>query len=753
MKTICLAVFLFTLSSVIAQETLPIVPMPSSVKVMHGQFELNEATIFVLEGSGLEGSASFFNDYLRTFYGFSLKTAKADAGANSIVLNFERMDFPIPGAYKLEVTNDRIYISGDNEAGVFYGIQTLIQLLPIVKKKSLLVQQVNIADGPRFSYRGMHLDVARHFFSVGQVKKFIDLLAYHKFNKFHWHLTDDQGWRIEIKKYPLLTEIGSCRAQTQVGRMGNDLYDSTKYCGFYTQDEAREIVQYAAARYITVIPEIDIPGHSLAAMAAYPFLGCTKGPYKVRETWGVASEVLCAGNDSTYYFMQDVLDEIMTIFPSKYIHIGGDECPKEKWKECPICQQRIKIEHLKNEEQLQSWFTHRIGNYVNAKGRKIIGWDEILEGGLAPNAVVMSWRGESGGVAAAKLGHDVIMTPEKPLYLNFSQSRNEDSVTQGGYNSLEDVYRYVPVPESLSDSQAIHILGAQGNCWTEYISNSAKLEYMLFPRMAALSESVWSPLSKKDWASFEERLPKLLERYRFQSINYSDAHYGLQTEILAGEKNEILWKLTTRNKQAGIIYVIDSNTNASFKYKQPVRVGRPGLYGAALTGADNKIISNWTWQKFKPNLATGSNISLAIEPNKSYSLGGAFSLIDGIQNEQGMLKASQFLGFNGRDFEAVIDLRRKQPVKEIILHAFEQKISWIYRPQAVSISVSADGKTYRELASGLSATGMRNLRYAQPVGAYIRFIRVKAKNKGMIQAGELGAGHNAWLFVDEIEVL
>ncbi len=735
-----------------AQTNINIVPIPAEIKAGKGNFIITPNTAIVLEGGNLENTAAYLNEYLSKNYGFSLKMVKRSKGKNQIVLNYERLDYPLPGSYTMDVKDKEVYIAGDNEAGVFYGIQTLIQLLPPMKSTALRIPQLYISDRPRFGYRGMHLDVARHFFSVDYVKKYIDFLSLHKFNNFHWHLTDDQGWRIEIKKYPNLTETGSCRNQTLVGRYGSDKYDSTRYCGYYTQEQIKEIVKYAAARYITIIPEIDIPGHCVAALTSYPFLGCTKGPYKVMETWGVSPDVLCAGNDSSYVFVQDVLDEVMQLFPSEYIHIGGDECPKEKWKTCPVCQQRIKEEKLQNEHELQSYFTKRIEKYVNSKGRKIIGWDEILEGGIAPNAAIMSWRGEAGGIAAAKQNHYVVMTPENPFYINHSQTRNEDSVTQGQYNPIENVYNYDPVSKELDTKQAKYILGGQGNLWSEYLDNEKKLEYMLFPRISAVAEVLWSPKQKRSWPDFEKRLPAILDRYKFQGINYSTAYYDLQPTVMASEKNEIRWKLESRNKDGKIIYVLDSNTNASFKYAGPIPIPKTGLYGAALTNNDNKIISSWVWQYFNLNLATGKKISLSTEPNKSYSLGGAFTLVDGIQNEKGMLRSAQFLGFNGKDMEAIIDLGNDQPVTQIILHSFEQKGSWIYKPAAVSFYKSDDGINFSAIDAPVNMSGIKNLLYQASFQLNARYIKIIAKNNGIITAGEPGAGNNAWLFVDEIEV-
>ncbi|MEO6671105.1 MAG: family 20 glycosylhydrolase [Ferruginibacter sp.] len=752
MKPFVIVLFLCAPLFLKAQTNINIVPSPAEIKPGKGNFVLTPNTNLVLEGNNLEHTAAFFNDYLAKNYGFTLKITNKKQNKNAIVLNFERLDFPIPGAYNMGINDKEIYIAGDNEAGVFYGIQTLIQLLPPVKKQALNIPQLSINDHPRFAWRGMHLDVARHIFSVPYVKKYIDWLALHKFNTFHWHLTDDQGWRVEIKKYPKLTEVGSCRNQTLVGRFGSDKYDSTKYCGYYTQEEIKDILQYATARYITIVPEIDMPGHCVAALTAYPYLGCSKGPYKVMETWGVASDVVCAGNDSSYTFMQDVLEEVMQLFPSEYIHIGGDECPKEKWKTCPVCQQKIKDEKLKDEHELQSYFTRRIEKFVNSKGRKIIGWDEILEGGLAPNAAIMSWRGESGGITAAKQSHYVVMTPENPFYINHSQTRNEDSVTQGQYNPIENVYNYDPVPKNLDDKQAKYILGAQGNLWSEYLDNEKKLEYMLFPRIAAVAEVLWSPKQNKNWPDFEKRLPGILERYKFQGVNYSTAYYDLQPAVSPYGKNEIAWKLESRNKEGEIIYVLDSNMNATHHYDGPVRIIKSGLYGAAVTNNKKEIISNWIWQHFDLNLATGKRISLLTAPNTSYSLGGAFTLVDGIQNDKGMLRSAQFLGFNGKDLEAIIDLGENKNISEIILHAFEQKGSWIYKPSAVSFYQSDNGLNFSPIESPVNMAGTKNLFYKINVELKTRFIRIIAKNNGTIAPGEPGGGNNAWLFVDEIEV-
>lgn len=506
--------------------SLNIIPKPLSAKVKAGNFKLDKNTKIVLNDEGDRNTADFFNDYLKSFYGLSLEIT-GSAAKNFISFSTKKF-IKAPDNeehYTLNSSSKSIDVSGDSYAGTFRGMQSIIQLLPVKKSSSLNIPAVSISDQPRLVYRGLMLDVARHFFTIEFVKKYIDFIALHKMNRFHWHLTDDQGWRIEIKKHPKLTEIGGYREGTIIGRYPGTGNDSLHYGGFYTQEEIKEVVEYAAKRYITVIPEIEMPGHGMAALTSYPDLGCTGGPYKVRQTWGVEEDVYCAGNDSTFALLQDVLDEVIPLFPSEYIHIGGDECPKTRWKTCPKCQKRIKDNNLKDEHGLQSYFIQRIEKYVNSKGKKIIGWDEILEGGLAPNATVMSWRGEAGGIEAAKQDHDVIMTPGTHVYLDHAQSKNEDSVTIGGYLSIQKVYSYEPVPRVLTDQQKKHILGAQGNVWTEYMGNPRKVEYMIFPRLTALSEVLWSDPAGRSWNEFEKRLAQQFKRYDLWNANYSKALY------------------------------------------------------------------------------------------------------------------------------------------------------------------------------------------------------------------------------------
>jgi hexosaminidase len=420
----------------------------------------------------------------------------------------------------LIVSDNVITIKAPNPNGIFYGVESLYQLLPPEALGKSLTEGVNwsvpcvlIEDKPRFPWRGMHLDVGRHFFSIDFIKKYIDLLASYKMNIFHWHLTEDQGWRIEIKKYPKLTNIGSQRKETTG--------DSTPYGGYYTQQQIREVVKYAKEKFVTIVPEIEMPGHSLAALTAYPELSCTGGPFEVGTTWGVFEDVYCAGNNKTFEFLKDVLAEVIGLFPGKYIHIGGDECPKTRWKNCPKCQRRIKVNKLKNEEELQSYFIRKIDKFLTSKGKKLIGWDEILEGGLSPGATVMSWRGTEGGIAAANAGHDVVMNPTSHCYFDYYQGSPErEPKAIGGFLPLDTVYAFEPVPPNLTAKRIKYILGAQGNVWTEYIADENQAEYMVLPRMLAMSEVTWSDKDSRNFEDFTNRLRSHYARFDIRGYNY-----------------------------------------------------------------------------------------------------------------------------------------------------------------------------------------------------------------------------------------
>ena len=510
-----------------------IIPNPQQIAVCQdAPFRLDKGTriLYSQADSLLEHNAAFLSEYIAQATGYRLETAPLEAGADvegAIVLSLNDSIADKEG-YVLHVSPGKITIDGRTANGVFYGVQALRKSIPAqAPDNAILLPAATIQDAPRFAYRGMHLDVCRHFFPVEFVKRYIDLLALHNMNVFHWHLTDDQGWRIEIKKYPKLTEVGSMRSRTVIGRNSGE-YDNTPHGGYYTQEQAREIVEYARQRYITVIPEVDLPGHMLAALAAYPELGCTGGPYEVCPEWGVFEDVLCLGNDETLLFLEGVMNEITDIFPSEYIHIGGDEVPRTRWEQCPKCQKRIRDEHLKSdkehsaEDRLQSYCMKRMADYLAAKGRKVIGWDEILEGDIPADATVMSWRGSAGGIEAARMGHDVVMVPNNYCYFDYYQSLDteHEPFAIGGYVPVDHVYSFEPTA-SLTDEQKKHILGAQANLWTEYIPTTEYAEYMVLPRMAALAEVQWTQPERKDYDDFLARLNHLVRFYQRDGYNYA----------------------------------------------------------------------------------------------------------------------------------------------------------------------------------------------------------------------------------------
>ena len=515
----------------------PIIPKPQKLVEQPGSFVFNDSTNLIFDKSKPE--LLQLAEYVHQQFGVPMGvpfTENLNAESNALILKLDAQLKGKEGSYRLTITPDKIEIVAAGARGLFYGLQSLRQLLPYAIESRDLVEGVQwqvpcaqIEDGPRFPYRGMHLDVGRHFFPVSFIKKYIDLLALQKMNYFHWHLTEDQGWRIEIKKYPRLTQVGAFRKQTLTthGAEKPYIYDGQPYGGYYTQDQIREVVDYARKRFVTIVPEIEMPGHSSAALAAYPELGCTGGPYKVQDRWGIFKDVYCAGNEKTFQFLEDVLSEVVELFPGKYIHIGGDECPKDRWKACPKCQARIKAEGLKDEHELQSYFIQRIEKFLLTKNRYIIGWDEILEGGLAPQATVMSWRGIKGGIAAAKQHHDVIMTPTSHCYLNFYQA---DPATQplaiGGFTTLQKVYFYEPIPQELTPEEAKYILGAQGNVWTEYIETGDEVEYMAFPRASALAEVVWTAREQKNWFDFLSRLEGFYRHLYALGVNYFRGNRG-----------------------------------------------------------------------------------------------------------------------------------------------------------------------------------------------------------------------------------
>lgn len=511
---------------------IAILPKPAHVMVNDGLFEIRKNTKIIVD-SETEPLGEMLRTLLSPSMGFELDVSDGDPVRNSIQLLVDPSLKELEAeGYCLTVDKKRVLIEAHAVAGIFYGMQTLRQLLPAEIFSEVASEDIRwavpcvvIKDFPRFKWRGMHLDVCRHFMPVEFIKKYIDLIAIHKMNRLHLHLTDDQGWRIEIKKYPKLAEISAWRDETIVGHYSDEprKFDGQSHGGFYTHDDIREIVSYAKERYVTIVPEIEMPGHGQAALAAYPEISCTGGPFKVSTIWGIRKEVYCAGNEKTFEFMENVLGEVLDLFPGEYIHVGGDECPKDRWEECQKCQSRIHSEGLQDEHELQSYFIKRIEKFLNDNNRRLIGWDEILEGGLAPNATVMSWRGEEGGIAAAREGHDVVMTPYSHTYFDYYQADPENEpLAIGGLLPLEKVYSYDPVPAELNEQQRHHILGVQGQVWTEYISTPEKAEYMAFPRACAMAEIGWTPADQKDYELFSSTLLRHLKRLDFMNVNYRE---------------------------------------------------------------------------------------------------------------------------------------------------------------------------------------------------------------------------------------
>ncbi len=525
MKTIAVAVLSLVLSSISAAQdassSLPIVPTPVSVRLGAGHFTLAPG-VTVRASSADAATAEFLRAHLRETWRQGASPHAAASG--TITLTSAGSEALPPEGYRLAISPTSVTIVGRG-AGLFYGVQSLLQLIPANPHTTVELPAAVVEDHPRFAYRGMHLDVSRHFFSVDEVKRYIDVMAAYKLNNFHWHLTDDNGWRVEIRKYPRLTQVGGFRAQTTIGHYFDrnpQWYDATRHGGFYTQDEIRDVVRYAAARHVNIVPEIEMPGHATAAIAAYPELGCEPDkPLRVAETFGVWTSVFCP-TETTFTFLQNVLSEVVELFPSTYIHVGGDETPKDAWKRSAFAQQLIRDKQLKDEHGLQSYFVQRIESFLSSKGRRIIGWDEILEGGLAPNATVMSWRGEEGGIAAAREKHDVIMASSRNhLYFNDRPTSRSDVEALSAAETLRDLYVYDPVPSVLTADEAAHVKGVTGAIWTEYVRTPARLEYTLLPRMLALSEIAWTPLARKDYARFTERqLPRQLARLDAAGYEY-----------------------------------------------------------------------------------------------------------------------------------------------------------------------------------------------------------------------------------------
>ncbi|SHM82594.1 hexosaminidase [Chitinophaga jiangningensis] len=729
--------------------TAALIPLPV-------QTQWTTETVTISHNTAIEtdaataGLAVLLHTYIEEQLGIAL-TAQAK---NRIVLRVDTTLQLPPEGYQLQAANNEVRITAYSTDGIVHGIATLRQLWQL-KQKELIVPGVLIKDYPRFAYRGMHLDVGRHFFTVDYLKTLIDQLALYKINNFHWHLTDDQGWRIEIKRYPKLQSIAAWRDQTLIGHKKElpHQFDGRRYGGFYTQDEIREVVAYATARHINVIPEIEMPGHALAALAAYPQLGCTKGPYKTAQFWGIFDEVFCAGNDSTFTFLEDVLDEVFALFPSQYIHLGGDECPKVRWAKCPACQQRMKSEHLKNEDELQSYFVKRIAQYIQSKGRKVVGWDEILEGGLAHGATVMSWRGVEGAVEAAKQQHHVIMTPEDELYFDHYQSLYAvEPTAAGGYTPLREVYDYDPLHAAGDTALLPYISGMQGQMWSEYLPTAQQANYMIYPRMLAMAERAWSTQQTRDYNDFLKRVAVHQQLLKSKGIAGADVHNEITYRLDSLERGALNISLQTTAANAVIRYTTNGRAPeaTSPRYEGPLRLTHTTTLRAALF-ADGKQVYREFQQVFAISKSTGAKISIKADPNTKYNA-NASTLVNGITGTH-RFNDGQWLGFSKRDLDAVIDLGTPQPVKVVATNVLNYHWQKMWAPTILEFQYSNDGVHYLPMTKTKTflLNGINNVRIqVKPVKA--RYIRVYAKNKGVIPAGEYGAGGNAMLLMDEISI-
>lgn len=552
MRAFFLILSLIITVHVYSSNTLPIIPQPKSITVKSGYFSLSQSIRISSNNSEFNTSIELFNQFLQSNYNIQLETVNKKS---DIVI--EQNDQLGEEGYSLVVSEKKINIKG-NGAGIFYAFKTLEQLIKY-DNGVFQIPACEIIDEPRFNYRGLMLDVGRYYYSTDYIKQFIDLMSHYKLNKFHWHLTEDQGWRIEIKQYPELTKKAVWRNSTQIHR--DKTQDNVPHGGFYRQEEIKGIVQYAKDRMITVIPEIEMPGHSMAALSVYPELSCT-GMIPTKNEWGIFPDIYCAGNDSTFIFLENVLSEVIELFPGEYIHIGGDEAPKRRWEQCPKCQQRINDEKLKGVHELQSYFVKRIEKFLNSKGRKIIGWDEILEGGLNTSATVMSWRGEKGGIAAAKAGHNVIMAPAEYLYLDYYQAKDRsiEPYCHGGNLPLSKVYNYEPYSSELASEEHKFIIGVQANLWTEYIHSESKANYMLFPRVLALSEIAWSDQKDKCYNSFTTRLPRRLHALEKKGVLFRIPEVQVSKDLLSDNSYKIILSSLVENS---LIFFTTDGSNPS----------------------------------------------------------------------------------------------------------------------------------------------------------------------------------------------
>ena len=767
MKT-CFALFIsFVLvyQSTNAQMKPSIIPQPVKLQLNNGSFQLDkDVTIkYPIAQSSLMPAVDYFVASIHEISGIQLKVNKTINKNIELVID---QNLPLNSeGYQLKVTAQHIQIKAKGYAGIIYAFQSLLQTVPQVRTNAKLeIPCMEIEDEPRFKWRGMHLDVSRHFFPPALIKTYINLMAAYKLNTFHWHLVDDQGWRIEIKKYPKLTSVGAWRVDQTALTWGSRPQampgEDPSYGGFYTQEQIKEIIAYAAIRNITIVPEIEMPGHSAAAIASYPELSCSGMP-QLPMTGGNYKDIssnYCAGNEATFHFIEEVLAEVIELFPSKFIHIGGDEVDKTDWQKCAKCQARIKKEGLKNEDELQSYFIKRIEKFINSKNRKVIGWDEILEGGLAPDAAVMSWRGEKGGIEAAKMNHFVVMTPGEPCYFDHYQSGPEgEPLAIGGFNTLKKVYDYEPIPKEINQEKQQYVLGAQANLWTEFITTTEGVEYMVLPRMLALAEVVWSPADAKNWTDFNRRLKYHFNAFDQKGLHYSPGNFTVDIRPIS-KNNQLSVELLTESPEAKIYYTTDGSlpTISSNLYQQSFPV-TSSLTIKAITVLNGKTMNlKPAEQSFVTHLALGAEVKYKTPYSKYYPANGPNTLTDGIRGK--LSHRQSWHGIDNNDLVATIDLGKLKEIKSISLGCLQNYNSWIFMPASVLFEISEDGqyfttisKVENDIPLDYKAATIKDFK-VMANGKKARYITVSAQKIDGCPKGHPGEGKPAWIFADEIIV-
>ncbi len=754
-KVICLVVSQLVFFNLIMQAQR-IIPCPRSQSEQENKTEdvkVSDIRFISADSKALEADCKVFAEFLTRMGYQPIEQKESTTNAIHLITDTGMQD----EEYRMQCKSDQVVEIRGGKDGVFYGLMSMLQLMQEGHRQAGL-SVPDLHDFPAYGWRGMHLDVCRHFFPKEFVKKYIDILAMHKMNTFHWHLTDDQGWRIEIKKYPKLTEIGSKRKESMVEK-NFDPYigDGIPVEGFYTQEDIKEVVAYAQSRHVTVVPEIEMPGHAQAALSAYPQYSCNKQPLEPLTKWGVSDDVFCT-DDATIRFLEDILDEVIALFPSKYIHIGGDEVPKTRWKVCPVCQQTMKKNHLKDEHELQSYFIKKIDTYVTSKGRNIIGWDEILEGGLAPNAAVMSWRGEEGGIAAAKQKHKVVMTPGSHCYFDHYQgNRHTEPLSIGGFTTIQKVYSYQPTPSVLSTEEKKFILGAQANVWTEYIATTDHVEYMAVPRLCALAEVLWSGDAKPGWQDFKSRLHAHFDFLAKMNVHYASSIFDVTaTRKIVDEEVEVT--LESEYEEGTIQYQSPDGIKPQlllYKKGSPLVFTQSGILRAAYFEG-TKDPGHMLEEEIMVHKALGKKVTSHIEPGSSYSEGGLPKLLDSKAGHAPRL-SSEWLGWSGKSPEIVIDLGKASKLNTLDVYTLKEEINWIYLPVKIDVSLSTDGVGYSTIKTMtteeiINGYGPDNKLSFNLSNTKARFVKLSLTCAPKIAKGKAGEGEEAWLFLSELVV-